>query len=421
MKDRLVRLLRWSERYTKTDMLYLASGGFWTMLGYAIQVLGGIIITVALANFIPRETFGTYQFVIATAAVLGVFTLTGMGTAINRAVAQGKPGAFRSGVRTKLKWSIGIVLASGAVASYYFYQGNDLLGYAFLIVGSATPLIDSFRMYEYFLNGQRRFKEAAILGSIRKLFPILAILTALTLTDNVLILLATHFVSNAFSFLLMYGVVVYRHRPPVEADADAVGFSKHLSVIALFSRAASHADKILIWHFLGAVPVAIFTVAQVATRYSGSLINTLSQVALPKLATRDLPTLQRTLPRKVLLFSGVMAIATVLYILLAPYVFGVLFPEYPESVALTQALALTLLFVPRSLYSKALTAHACTRELYLLGIINPAIKLTALAVCLPLFGLWGAVYAFIISGAIEMVVVYVLFKRAKSGDGISQP
>ncbi len=412
MKKRLIKILRWSEQYTKTDMVYLAHGGFWTMLGYAVQVLGGIIITVALANLIPRETYGTYQFVISTAAVLGVFTLTGMGSAINRAVAQGKPGTFRSGIRTKLKWSIGIVLASGAVAGYYFYQGNDLLGYAFLIAGATTPLIDSFRMYDYFLNGQRRFKEAAILGSIRKLFPIVAILIALTLTDNVLILLATHFVSNAFSFLLMYGVVVYRHRPPVEADADAVGFSKHLSVIAIFSKAASHADKILIWHFLGAISVAIFTVAQLATRYSGSLLNTLSGIALPKLATRDLPTLQRTLPRKVLLFSGVMAIATMLYIALAPFVFDILFPEYPASVAISQALALTLLFIPRSLYSKALTAHACTRELYLLGIINPTIKLTALAICLPLFGLWGAVYAFIISGALEALVVYTLFKRA---------
>ena len=418
MQQQLLQLLRWSERYTKTDMVYLAYGGFWTMLGYAIQVLGGIIITVALANLIPRETYGTYQFVISTASILGVFTLTGMGTAINRAVSQGKPGAFRSGVRTKLKWSLGIIVASGAVASYYFYQGNDTLGYAFLIAGAATPLIDSFRMYNYFLNGQRRFKEAAVLGSIRKLLPIVAILTSLTLTNNVLILLATHFVSNALSFLLMYGVVIYRHHPPIDADADAVGFSKHLSIIALFSRAASHADKILIWHFLGAAAVAVFTVAQLATRYSGSFLNTLSGIALPKLATRDLSTLQQTLPRKVLLFSAVMALAAVLYILLAPFVFALLFPEYPESVLLSQVLALTLLFIPRSLYTKALTAHACTRELYLLGIINPASKLTLLAILLPLYGLWGAVYAFIISGAIEMVVVYVLFKRAKSGDSV---
>ena len=414
MKKRLIKILRWSERYTKTDMVYLASGGLWVMLGYAAQVLGGIMITVALANLIPRETFGAYQFIISTAAVLGVFTLTGMGTAINRAVSQGRDGAFRSGVRTKLKWSIGIIIASGVVASYYFLEGNNTLGYAFLIAGAGTPLIDSFRLYDSFLNGQRRFREAAILGSIRKLFPVITLLTTLSLTDQLLIITTAYFASNAVSYIVLYAVVIYRHRPPYQTDNDAVSFSKHLSLINLLGRGASHADKILIWHFLGAAAVAIFTIAQLATRYSGSLMNTFSQIAMPKLAIRDLPTLQRTLPRKVLLFSGAMAIATLLYILLAPFVFALLFPEYPESVFISQVLALSLLFIPRSLYHKALTAHACTRELYLLGILNPVIRLTLLILLLPLYGLWGAVYALILSGALETIVVYTLFKQAKS-------
>ena len=413
MKGKLIKILRWSERYTKTDMVYLASGGFWSMLGYAIQVLGGIIITVALANLIPRETYGTYQFVISVAAVLGVFTLTGMSTAIGRAVAQGREGTFRYGVRTKLLWSTGIVLASGAVATYYFLQGNDTLSISFLIVGATAPLMESFNLYHYYLNGKKYFKELAVLGIIRKLLTLIALLLAIFLTDNVLILLATYFIGNALSHILIYSVVIYRHRPPTQTDPDAFSFSKHLSLIRLFTTAANHADKILIWHFLGAIQVAIFTIAQLATRYSGSTFAIAAQIAMPKLATRDLPTLQQTLPRKVMFFSGVMALAAFIYILIAPYVFALLFPEYPESVAITQALALMLIFIPRGLYHQALTAHACKRELYILGTIFPIIKLLLLVICLPLYGIWGAVYAILLSEFLATLLIYTLFKKAK--------
>ncbi len=382
------------------------------MLGYSLQVLAGIATTVAFANLIPRETFGTYQFIISTAAILGVFTLTGMGTAINRAVARGALGSYRYGVRIKLLASIGIVFASGIFAGYYFYQDNAMLGSAFLIAGATTPLISTFTLYEQFLNGTKRFKDAAIIGTLRRLVPLTAILTALFYTNDVIILIATYFLSTALSYLLAYAVVHFRFRPPYEKDPATLRYSLHLSAMHGMSKALSHLDKVLIWYFIGPLEVALFTIAQLATLYSGSLINTLSQIAMPKLAVRDLPTLQQTLPRKVALFTGAMAIATILYILLAPYVFALLFPEYPESVPLTQALALTLLFVPRSLYSKALTTHACTRELYLLSIIQPIIRITALASLLPLFGLWGVVYALVLSGLIETIVVYTLFKKA---------
>ena len=412
MHKKLRRFLKWSEKYTKTDMVYLASGGFWTTLGYALQVLGGVVTMVALANLIDANTFGTYQFIISTATILGVFTLTGMGLAINRAVAQGRDGAFRAGLRTKLKWSIGITLASGATAGYYFYNDNDTLGTAFLLVGALAPFIESFRLYEPFLEGKRRFKEAAIIGSIRKVLPMIAMVSALFLTDNVVHLIGVYFLSNALSYILMYAVVIYRHRPPLEYSLEDTRFSKHLSVMQLLQRLAGHADKILIFHFLGAAPVATFTIAQLAMRYSSKAVSTVSAVALPKLAVRDLSTLQRTLPRKVLIFSGVMGVAALAYILIVPFLFPILFPAYPEAIALSQVLALTMLFVPRNLYQKALTAHAQTNSLYILQVATPLTKLALLGILLPLYGLWGAVSAILLTNLFSAVLMYVLFKRA---------
>ena len=397
-------------------MVYLASGGFWTTLSYVFGVLAGLGTTVALANLIDPTTYGTYQFVLSIVAILSVCTLTGMGLAVNRAVAQGRDGAFRYGVRTKLRWSLGITLAAVAVATYYYLNDNHTLALSILLAGSFSPFLVSFRLYEHYLSGKRLFRHAAIIEIVRKLLPFTALLTALFLTDNVIILVTTYFASNALSYILAYYYVVRTYRPPYEADSDAFAFSKHLSVMRIISTVASHADKVLIWHFLGATAVATFTIAQLATRYSGGVLNAATSVAFPKLAARDLPTLQETLPRKVLLFSGAMGAAALSYILIAPFVFPILFPLYPEAIPLTQLLALTLLFVPRSLYHKALTAHAQTRALYISSVVFPLAKLTLLLVLLPLYGIWGAVYTSLISSTLESLVVYVLFKRAKPDD-----
>ena len=43
-KDKTYNLLRWSEKYTKTDMVYLAQGSFWLSLGYGANIVKGLAI-----------------------------------------------------------------------------------------------------------------------------------------------------------------------------------------------------------------------------------------------------------------------------------------------------------------------------------------------------------------------------------------
>src|SRR3989344_575296 len=113
-------LLRWMEKYTKTDMLYLAKGGFWLMLGQGILMVSGLILSVAFANLLPKDVYGTYQFIMSMASVISAFTLSGLNTSIMRAVAGGSEGALRTGVRTQLLWSTGMVVAGAALAAYYY-------------------------------------------------------------------------------------------------------------------------------------------------------------------------------------------------------------------------------------------------------------------------------------------------------------
>jgi O-antigen/teichoic acid export membrane protein len=414
MEPRIQRILNWTQQYTRTDMNYLAKSGFWTLLKYVFVVIAGLITTIALANFVDPTIYGTYQYVLSVSGVLGLFTLTGMDYAINRAVAQGRDGAFRSGVRTKLKWSVGITIAATITASYYYLNGDVILAASILIAGTLSPLVGSFQLYEHYLSGKRHFKHDAQIEITRKLLPFSLLLIALVYSENVIVLVAVYFAGNAISYLLAYWYVIRSYLPSTEPDLDAINFSKHLSIMRIVGTISTHADKILIWHFLGAAAVAIFTIAQLATKYSGGILTAISSVALPKLAVRDLKTLQDTLPRKIFLFSLVMGMTALCYVAIAPFIFSLLFPMYLESIPLTQALSVSLLFVPFSLYQKALTAHGQTKTLYRINILLPIIKLGLLLTLLPLYQIWGAVYALLVSGLIGAITLHVIFARATS-------
>ena len=62
-KNSVYTFLRKTEKYTKTDMVYLASGGFWLSIKTALSILIALSLSIAFANLLPKETFGEYKYI----------------------------------------------------------------------------------------------------------------------------------------------------------------------------------------------------------------------------------------------------------------------------------------------------------------------------------------------------------------------
>ena len=107
-----------------------------------------------------------------------------------------------------------------------------------------------------------------------------------------------------------------------------------------------------------------------------------------------------------------MALGASAYILAVPFIFPLLFPQYPESIAFTQVLALGLIFVPRSIYGKVLIAHKQLQAQYILSVSNASIKIFLLFILLPLYGVWGAIYAVLVTDLISAISVRYFFTNA---------
>lgn len=403
---------KFAEKYLKTDTIYLAKGGFWLVVSQILAMAAGFAISLAFSHYFPKEGFGTYKFILSVVGILGVFSLTQMGPAITRAVARGFDGSLTKGFKINLKWSMGVLLGGLGLAVYYFLNGNPVLSLSFLLAGILLPLTSSAALYDAFLHGKKDFKTSTFFGFIRNTVPALLIVVTVLLTDNVLILMTVYFVVGAGVALTIYTLVKHKYRNASNAvDPELSSYGKHLSAMEVIGLIAGNLDKILIFHYLGAAPLAIyaFAIAPVEQLQGGKKI--LSALIFPKLSERPFEELQKSGPRKALLLTAYALALSGTYMLFAPYFYGFFFPQYVEAIVYSQVYSLTLLAVSGTIFDSTLVAHKKTKELYVHRISIPVIKIGLFIILLPIYGIMGLIVSHVIVRISSGVLGYYLVKH----------
>ena len=74
IKNKTKKFLLWSQKYTRLDMVYIASSGFWTTASFGINTLLSVGLTFVFANFIPKETYGLYKYIMSLSGALAFLT-----------------------------------------------------------------------------------------------------------------------------------------------------------------------------------------------------------------------------------------------------------------------------------------------------------------------------------------------------------
>jgi O-antigen/teichoic acid export membrane protein len=304
------------------------------------------------------------------------------------------------------------VLTAGAAALYYFLNGNTLLAIALLITAAFKPFIVSFHLFSPYLNGKQQFRRKVLLEIFQAFLPFVALVCALFLTKDPLIIIFVYFASHTISSFLAYQSVARLYTPSSQIDPELKNYSKHVSVMNAFVTFASHFDKILVWKFLGAVPVAAYAVAQAPIAHMSSIAQLVHTLAFPKLVNKRFFELRTILPQKIQQYFLVASMGVVAYIVAAPFLFGLLFPNYPESVLYSQLLALGILAAPRALIGQAFSAHRMKKELYILNLSTPLVRILLLLLFIPFYGILGTIAALLLTEVYTTALVWILFSRS---------
>lgn len=411
LKNKAYKTLRWSEKYTKTDMVYLANGGFWLSVGNFIVSISSFFLAIAFANILPKEDFGTYKYVLSIIGILSITTLTGMATAVAQSIARDKDGSVKKAISTKIKFGTIGSLVSVLTSLYYFYNNNIVLSLCFLIAALFIPLSNSFAIYKAILDGKKKFKKSSIYKTSSDLLSWAIIITTLFATKNIVVVLFVYLLSTIFIKLFIFKYATKNEKAAEETDPDVINYGKHLSVANILESISGKIDKILIWHYLGAAELAIYAVAISPPDQIKGIVKQIRALALPKFSASSREQIKKGIFKKILILTLFITLVTISYVLLAEYIFDLFFPQYMESVFYSKVYAISILATSSSLIVAAMNAKKAKKQIYQFNVISPLIRMTTLFIFIQYFGLLGAISAKVINRFLNFIILSVLIKR----------
>lgn len=387
-----------------TDLIYLTKGGFWLSLLQGTTTITSLALGIAFANLIPPYVYGVYKYVLSVGGVLGAFSLSGAGTALVSAAARHHHGALRQAFVYSMLSHIPMSIVSAGIALYYFFMGNAALAVSFTLFAVLQPIIASASLYGSFINGIKDFRRFAVLGSFFAIAPAIAILTTLFLTDALLTIMLVYFLSLALVSVGMYWYVQKKVVANAAPDPQFLNDSVHLSLQNVLMEVAANLDKILVFQYLGALELAIYSFATVVPLHLKSALKNIQVLIAPRFAEHTLSAIKQTLVQKMaLLFLATLSIVAV-YILLAPFFFKLLLPAYIEAVPYSQVFALSLLGHIAVFPNTALIAHRKTGILYAARAISAIVQIGAIFIGIVSGGLWGAIAARVATKYIDVAI-----------------
>lgn len=411
-KQHLYTILRKTEKYTRTDMVYFAKGSFWLTLGHVIAVSSSFFLAIAFANLLPKEAYGTYKYILSIAGIIMALSLTGFKTAVVQSVARGFEGILRSAFWINLRWSMGMPAVSLAGAVYYFINGNNTLAVSLLVIGFFSPLLSSSGLYSMFLTGKKEFRATATYEAINNIIPALSLFCALLITNDPVALVFVYFFSITAISLTLYLHTLWKHKPADTIDPSSISYGKHLSAMNILGTIAVYVDRILVFHYLGAAQLAIYAFATIMPEQIKTLLlKNIAGLALPKFSERSMQEIKENVVRRTIQAGLAIVMITALYIITAPYIFKVFFPQYFESVVYSQLFSLSLLAALYVVPINILQSQNMTKTLYHFNTITPIVQIILLFLLTSSYGLIGAIAAQIAARFFTLVFSLVLLAR----------
>lgn len=411
-KHWLIRRLRFWERYTGTDNVYLVKNAGYTNVVQVLGIVTGAALFFVAARVLPKEVYGEYKYYLSLFGLFAVCTFTGMDTALQRSIANGLDGSLAAAFRRKLLG--GLVGATGALAAagYYLARGRTDLAAALVLLAVFAPLIYAATIYSALHVGHRRFDRFARDASAVQIVAFLGMLAAFFLLDDPVQLFLVFLATAAANVLAYLGAL--RSRRNAQADPDLLPYATHLSLLDVLSTVALSLDGVLIFQFLGAAPLAVYSIATAPVEQIKGFLKSFSAVASPKMSTADYPALRAGLPKKLLLYTAGVGAVAALYVASAPWLIRILFPQYVDAVFYSQVYAVSLVAaMPANVLLTLFQARGWRKETFWFNVLSYGAQIALLAVGAAFYGIWGAIGARIGGRIVMAGAGAILFLRAK--------
>ncbi len=388
--------------FFKIDMAYVVSGAFWSNANYLFISILSLLTSVLFARYLTKDQYGTYQYILSIAGMISTTTLTGMNTAVMRAVAKGFEGELRKTVRFQLILGIIPTTIALGVAIWYLFHAQSGMSLAFLWVALFLPAANALNTWGAYTGGKKLFRIGTYYSFINTFVSYIGVISLIYFTHNFVWIAFGNFFFGFLGNLIMYNFVLKQLKPNDKTDNETISYGTHLSIMSLPGALPGQLDALLVYHFVGPAALAVYTFATLLPEKLSGGLKFAQNVALPKFSEKNEGSVKRFLVKKMGLMFILVAVVVVFYILIAPWVFNTFFPAYNASIPFTQLYSLSFFGVIGSLVQAALLSQKKTKALYILSFITPAIRTVLMCVLMFYFGVWGILWAQILQNFISI-------------------
>lgn len=398
----------------KIDMKYIMGGGSLLALTQVTSALFGFVTTIMFANYLPPESLGVYRYILATYALLALISLPGVDTALIETISKGNLAAFRHSIFIKLKWGLLGTIASWGYSIYSYYSGHADVAVIFVLVGIFLPFMEALSIYSSFLNGTKKYGYWTITEIANQVISTIAIFFTIYFTSNTLILIISYFVSYIFIRAIISWHILKKFIINDNYDPTYLNYGKAMTGFQFVTRGIASIDQMVLFHFMGPVQVAMFSIANaIPTRFQ-SVLRITGTLTYPKITGRPDNEIARSLIPKMIKFGFLILLSCIFYAVVSPIFFKLFFPKYLDSVSYSQALMFYALSGITYPFGSYLVTHRKVNYSYGIAIINFIVKAICLIIFVPMYGIWGAVISVLASSWTNIIIAFgILWRNSK--------
>ena len=369
------------------------------------QASFALLVSIIFTRVVSTSVFGEYQFFLAILGTFALFSMPGMDAALVQSVARKHDCSLIKAINTRFKWAIlGSLLMLG-ISFYlkFIHTVNTPAWIYYLLAAIFFPFVYTFLSSFSYLLGKQKFPLYSKYFSCYYITINIFLISSILIFREIVPVITTYLLITSITGLLFYLKIKNKFSKEIKEspkDKEVFKFGFNLSLIEVIPLLASHADKIILGYFLGFETLAIYYIALSFPSNIRLVIKPLTRLILPKHASRtDTDYVFNFLKKKIPYMLVASLLIIISGILLIPYVIKLFFPpEYNASIQFAQILFLAFVFsIPSHIFNQFLVSQKMTNSILKVQLINNISKIAALAILIPLFGIYGAIASIIIA------------------------
>lgn len=412
-----------AKRYKKSISLYLGllRDSFYMGLRSAISVVTGFFLNVMLARFLTVSDLGNYRLFHSVINILMIFSLTGLAIAVRKAGAKGYLYFFNKATKFSILYSL-IASTVLIVLSFTAYSESDiqpLLGVTALLI----PFYYGLNKWESYYTGCQKFKAL-----FRRWVPVYisgVLLTVILLyyfRDWSLLIIAFLVHGVGWNTILFNEIrkELKKESPVPERDKEFMQYALRMSGINVFSLIAGNIEKIILAYVTSSATLGIYSIAYLLPQTISNGIKAILGVPIIKLASFSEKRNRQILKKKLglLLLSGLLIFAVGWFVL--PSVIRMFFgKKYVTAIFYSQLLLVSLVTLPAADFLTSLVVYQSKESTYAkLSIITQLLRIALFAVLVPIFHIYGIIFANICLQVIHFAILLIWFSSTNKKIGV---